>query len=73
MLYCKSQADLYVTADMKYHDILDCVRSKLGVAIVDHAEMESATLIELARYLAAPGELEVMLLNYRALGTPLRL
>jgi len=69
----KMKADLYVTADMKYHDILDCVRSKLQVAVVDHAEMESASLIELARYLAAPGELEVMLLNYKALETPLRL
>jgi len=69
----KMRADLYVTADMKYHDILDCVRSKLNVAVVDHAEMESTTLIELARYLAVPGELEVMLLNYKALGTPLRL
>jgi len=69
----KMKADLYVTADMKYHDILNCVRSKLQVAVVDHAEMESVTLIELARYLAVPGELEVMLLNYRALETPLRL
>ena len=68
----KMKAELYVTADMKYHDIVDCVRSKLQVAVVDHAEMESASLVELARYLAVPGELEVMLLNYRALETPLR-
>lgn len=67
------RADLYVTADMKYHDILDCVRCKLPVAVVDHAEMESVTLVELARYLAAPGELEVMLMNYKALETPLRI
>jgi len=67
------KADLYITADMKYHDITDCVRSKLKVAVVDHAEMESVTLVELARYLAAPGELDVILLNYRALETPLRL
>jgi len=69
----KMKADLYITADMKYHDIVDCVRSKLQVAVVDHAEMESVTLVELARCLAAPGELEVILLNYRALETPLRL
>ena len=69
----KMKADLYVTADMKYHDIVDCIRSKLQVAVVDHAEMESATLVELARYLAVPGELEVMLLNYKALEAPLRL
>ncbi|MDR3264389.1 MAG: Nif3-like dinuclear metal center hexameric protein [Synergistaceae bacterium] len=66
------KADLYVTADMKYHDILDSVRSKLPVAVVDHAEMESVTLVELARYLAAPGELEVMLMDYRSLAVPLR-
>jgi dinuclear metal center YbgI/SA1388 family protein len=67
------KADLYVTADMKYHDILDCTRSKLPVAVVDHAEMESVTLVELARYLAVPGELEVMLLDYKALETPLHI
>ena len=67
------KADIYVTADMKYHDILDCTRSRLPVAVADHAEMESTTLVELARCLAAPGELEVMLLDYRALGTPLHL
>jgi dinuclear metal center YbgI/SA1388 family protein len=65
------KADLYVTADMKYHDILDSVRSKLPIAVVDHSEMESVTLVELARHLATPGELEVMLMNYRALAAPL--
>ena len=67
------KADIYVTADMKYHDILDCTRARLPVAVADHAEMESPTLVELARYLAAPGELEVMLLDYKPLDTPLRL
>jgi dinuclear metal center YbgI/SA1388 family protein len=66
------KADLYVTADMKYHDILDCTRSKLSVAVVDHAEMESVTLVELGRLLAAPGELEILLLDYKALETPAR-
>lgn len=67
------KADLYVTADMKYHDILDCLRAKLPVVVVDHAEMESVTLVELARYLAAPGQLDVMLMDYRGLEKPLRL
>ncbi|MCL2009335.1 MAG: Nif3-like dinuclear metal center hexameric protein [Synergistaceae bacterium] len=67
------KADIYVTADMKYHDIADCVRSKLSVATADHAEMESASLPELARRLAVPGELEVVLLKFRPLETPLRL
>jgi dinuclear metal center YbgI/SA1388 family protein len=67
------KADLYVTADMKYHDILDCTRSKLPIAVADHAEMERVTLAELARYLATPGELEVLLLDYKALETPLHI
>ncbi|MDR1379064.1 MAG: Nif3-like dinuclear metal center hexameric protein [Synergistaceae bacterium] len=67
------KADLYVTADMKYHDIIDCLRAGLPVAIVDHGEMESVTLVELAWYLSVPGDLELMLLDCRALDTPLRL
>ncbi|MDR2136753.1 MAG: Nif3-like dinuclear metal center hexameric protein [Synergistaceae bacterium] len=67
------KADLFVTADMKYHEILDCVHSRLPVAIADHGEMEGVTLVELARHLAVAGELEVMLLDHKALETPLRL
>ncbi|MDR2176385.1 MAG: Nif3-like dinuclear metal center hexameric protein [Synergistaceae bacterium] len=66
-------ADLYVTADMKYHDILDCTRANLPVAAADHGEMESAATDELARCLAAGGGLETVPLGYRALGAPLRL
>ncbi|MDR1377314.1 MAG: Nif3-like dinuclear metal center hexameric protein, partial [Synergistaceae bacterium] len=39
-----ARADLYVTADMKYHDLLDCAQTRLPVAVVDHGEMESASL-----------------------------
>jgi dinuclear metal center YbgI/SA1388 family protein len=67
------KADLFVTADMKYHEILDCLRARLPVAVVDHGEMEGVTLVELARRLAVVGELEVMLLVHKALETPLRL
>ncbi|MDR2522877.1 MAG: Nif3-like dinuclear metal center hexameric protein [Synergistaceae bacterium] len=56
-------ADLFVTADMKYHDILDCTRAGLSVAVADHGEMESAALSDLARRLAIPGELEVITLQ----------
>jgi putative NIF3 family GTP cyclohydrolase 1 type 2 len=65
-------ANLFVTADMKYHDVVDCVRSGLPVAVADHAEMERVSLNELARRLAAPGELEIALLDCKALETPLR-
>jgi dinuclear metal center YbgI/SA1388 family protein len=66
-------ADLYVTADMKYHDLLDCTRANLPVASADHGEMESAAMGELARCLAASGEVETVLLGYKALEAPLRL
>ena len=69
----KVKAGLYVTADMKYHDIMDCVRSKVSIAVADHAEMERFSLDELARRLEVPGELEVVLLDYRGLESPLRL
>jgi dinuclear metal center YbgI/SA1388 family protein len=65
-------ADLYVTADMKYHDLLDCARAGLPVAVADHGEMENAAMDELARHLAAAG-LETALLESRGLETPLRL
>jgi dinuclear metal center YbgI/SA1388 family protein len=68
-----AKADLYVTADMKYHDLIDCTRVGLPVAAADHGEMENAAMEELARCLAAASEeLEVVLLGYRALGAPLR-
>jgi putative NIF3 family GTP cyclohydrolase 1 type 2 len=69
-----AKADLYVTADMKYHDLIDCTRAGLPVAAADHGEMENAAMDELAQCFAAAAEgIEVVLLEYRALGTPLRL
>jgi putative NIF3 family GTP cyclohydrolase 1 type 2 len=68
-----AKADLYVTADVKYHDLLDCTRADLPVAAVDHGEMESAAMEELARYVTAFGGPETVLLGHRALEAPLRL
>jgi dinuclear metal center YbgI/SA1388 family protein len=80
-----AKADLYVTADMKYHDLIDCTRanfssasafaSALAVAVADHGEMENAAMDELARCLAAAAgdKLEVVQLSYRALEAPLHL
>jgi dinuclear metal center YbgI/SA1388 family protein len=65
-------ADLYITADMKYHDLLDCARERLPAAVVDHGEMESAALDELARRVALTGEVEAVVLGRRVLKTPLR-
>ena len=68
-----AEADLYVTADMKYHDLLDCTRAGLPVAAADHGEMERAVMDDLARRLSAFGGLETVLLGCRALEVPLRL
>ena len=67
-----AKADLYVTADMKYHDLMDCTRAGLPVAAADHGEMERAAMGELARCVADFGGPEVVLLDYRALETPFR-
>ncbi|MDR1741459.1 MAG: Nif3-like dinuclear metal center hexameric protein [Synergistaceae bacterium] len=44
----QASADLYVTADMKYHEIMECVASGITVAVADHGEMERATMAALA-------------------------
>lgn len=66
-------AELYVTADAKYHTLLDAGREGMPVAVVDHAEMERASLAELARRLAVPGELETVLIEAGKLPSPQRL
>jgi len=37
-------ADVFVTADMKYHQIMDAVESGLGVVLADHGEMERKSM-----------------------------
>ena len=65
-------ADVYITADVKYHVLLDATRAGLPMVLVDHAEMESASLEALICRLKRTGELDVVLLDVRGLGTPLR-
>ena len=62
-----------VTADAKYHVLLDAVREGMPVAVVDHAEMERASLKELAWWLAVPGVLDTVLIEAGGLASPLRL
>jgi hypothetical protein len=57
---------------MKYHDLLDCARENLPVAIADHGEMESASMDELARCLSVMGVPETVLIGCKTLSTPLR-
>ncbi|NLL37080.1 MAG: Nif3-like dinuclear metal center hexameric protein [Fretibacterium sp.] len=67
------RTDLYITADMKYHSLLDATRAGLSLAVVDHAEMESVSMNALAQRLERLEGLELMLLNVRGLPPPLRL
>lgn len=62
-------ADIYITADMKYHELIDANRAGLNIALIDHGEMERASLPELERKLKkiCGGELEFILLDIKAL------
>ena len=66
-------ADLYVTADMKYHALMDATRAGLAIAVVDHGQMERASLPALARRLGASGRFDVILMESEGLRAPLRL
>ena len=41
--------DIYITCDMKYHELIDAVRGGLVMALCNHGEMERASLQELAK------------------------
>lgn len=64
-------ADVYITADMKYHELIDANTAGLAVMVVDHGEMERASLPELAKKISCP-ELEAVILDTKALTSPLR-
>jgi dinuclear metal center YbgI/SA1388 family protein len=44
-------ADVFITADMKYHQVMDAVESGLGVIIADHGEMERVSIPVLKKML----------------------
>ncbi len=44
-------ADVFITADMKYHQLVDAVESGLGVVVVDHGEMERLSIPVLRKML----------------------
>ena len=66
-------ADLYVTADMKYHELMDANGAGLTVALADHGEMERASLPSLARLVSEACGLEVILLDIKGLNAPIRI
>ncbi len=47
-------AQVFITADMKYHQILDACSAGLSLCIVDHGEMERFSLASLAALLRTP-------------------
>ena len=66
------RADIYLTADMKYHELIDANKSGMTIGLMDHGEMERASLNELAEKISSFG-IETVLLNINALKIPLRL
>ena len=57
---------------MKYHELIDANKSGMTIGLMDHGEMERASLNELAEKISSFG-IETVLLNINALKIPLRL
>lgn len=66
------RADIYLTADMKYHELIDATRAGLSIGLCEHGEMERASLPKLAEKISLCG-IETVLLDVIALTKPLRL
>ncbi|MBQ6972477.1 MAG: Nif3-like dinuclear metal center hexameric protein [Synergistaceae bacterium] len=65
-------ADVYVTADMKYHELSDAVNDGLTVAVCNHGEMERASVSQLAVKLEGCG-IETVMIDVKALPQILRI
>ena len=61
-------SEVFVTADMKYHQVMEAVESSLGVIVVDHGEMERTTLPALGSLLSATLQLEVLQVDAQGFG-----
>ena len=68
----EEEADIYLTADMKYHEISDAVNDELVIGLADHGEMERASLPSLAKEISRCG-VETVILNAQALPAPARI
>ena len=64
-------ADLFVTADVKYHQVETILAEGLALAVIDHGEMERASLPALARGLMSRLGCDVAVSDDRALPVPL--
>ncbi|MBQ7733693.1 MAG: Nif3-like dinuclear metal center hexameric protein [Synergistaceae bacterium] len=67
-----SGSDVYITADMKYHELIDATRDGLNVLLPEHGEMERVSLPALANKVSELG-IKVILLDVKALTLPLRI
>ncbi|MBR0256592.1 MAG: Nif3-like dinuclear metal center hexameric protein [Synergistaceae bacterium] len=64
-------ADVYITADMKYHELSDAVNDGMTIALACHGEMERASIPELARKISACG-IDTEIIGVNALSEPIR-
>lgn len=64
------EADIFVTADMKYHQIDETLNYGINVCVVDHGEMESLSLPALADTIGHVTGLPVQVLETRTLPVP---
>ena len=65
-------ADIYLTADMKYHELSDAVNEGLAIGLINHGEMERASIPALAHKISLGG-FETQILDVKALPEPLRI
>lgn len=56
-------ADVYLTADVRYHELLHAQLTKTRLIVVNHGEMESASLPDLCRVVHTVTGLEAVLLE----------
>ena len=68
----KLGSDVYITADMKYHDLIDSTRDGLNILLIEHGEMERVSLPALANKVSDCG-IKVILLDVKALTMPYRM
>ena len=66
------KADIYLTADMKYHELSDAVNEGLAIGLINHGEMERASIPELAHKISLGG-FETQILDVKALPEPMRI
>ena len=52
--------ELFITADIKYHQVMEAVENGLGVIVADHGEMERATIPVLGSLLSEALRIEVI-------------